>query len=698
MTFLNPAFLIGLIATVVPVLLHLLNLRKLKLIEFSTLVFLKELQKNKIRRIKLKQLLLLVLRFLIILFVVSSFARPTLQGVSVGGVASSAKTTAVFIIDNSFSMSAVNDNGSNFNRAKQIIKSLMNELQEGDEAALVPVSGASGYEIKSMGSSLSEFRKAVDNLELSSESGTINGAIVRAAGILGGSHNFNKEIYLLTDFQKSGLIETNQTPLNLGELLNDKVKLYSFNFSGKELFNLGIDRLELNNQIPEKNKSIRFTADITNYSQTQKADNVGASLFINGQRSAQQSVSLESGETKKVIFETILKSAGYIDVSAELEDDDILQDNKRFLNFTIPEKVSVIIFTDNEADARFVELALNATGEGANIAKKNLKELSSVNLNGYDAVFVIGSSRIDFADRLTNYLINGGSIFLMPGSNSTPANFGALSSRLQLPESVAATGSLNSMQSIAVFDHTDFQHPLFSDMFARQAKKQVESPEIYYYFRSNPGGKGKSVISMIDNSSFLSEYSVGKGRALVMYSAPLLSWSNFPLKGLFAPLINKSVYYLASKDNKTANYLSGQSAALNLQNNALPQIKIVRPDKNEEFITIEKNRNIYYSYSNTNLTGNYKVYSSDRLIDFFAVNNNPPESGVKMLSPGEFSSYLTKINFRGKEFRLDAGDNYTKRIQQARFGSELWRYFLLVALILALAEMFISGSTKKDLA
>ena len=47
MTFLNPAVLLGLLAASIPIIIHLLNLRKLKKIDFSTLQFLKELQKNK---------------------------------------------------------------------------------------------------------------------------------------------------------------------------------------------------------------------------------------------------------------------------------------------------------------------------------------------------------------------------------------------------------------------------------------------------------------------------------------------------------------------------------------------------------------------------------------------------------------------------------------------------------------------------
>ena len=99
MIFLNPAVLFGLLATSIPVIIHLINLRKLNRVEFSTLAFLKELQKTKIKKVKLKQWILLALRILIIIFLVSSFARPTIESVSLAGVSSSAKTSSVIILD-----------------------------------------------------------------------------------------------------------------------------------------------------------------------------------------------------------------------------------------------------------------------------------------------------------------------------------------------------------------------------------------------------------------------------------------------------------------------------------------------------------------------------------------------------------------------------------------------------------------------
>ncbi|MBZ0199414.1 MAG: BatA domain-containing protein, partial [Ignavibacteriaceae bacterium] len=225
MMFLNPAVLLGLLAASIPVLIHLFNLRKLQRIEFSTLSFLKELQKNKIRKIKLKQWLLLLLRVLIITFIVLSFARPALKGIAIGGATSAAKTSAVFIIDDTFSMSVVDTKGSYFNQAKAAIKDLLSNFQEGDDAALIKISSAGKDEIM-LSSNLVDFRKNIESLKLSDETGKINDALVKAAGVLSASNNFNKEIYLLTDFQK-GKIAGDEELSNLSRELNNRVKLYS---------------------------------------------------------------------------------------------------------------------------------------------------------------------------------------------------------------------------------------------------------------------------------------------------------------------------------------------------------------------------------------------------------------------------------------------------------------------------------------
>ncbi len=701
MIFLNPAVLFGLLAASIPVLIHLLNLRKLKRIEFSTLAFLKELQKNKIRKIKLKQWLLLALRILIILFLVTAFARPTLKGIAIGGTTSAAKTTAVFILDNTPSMSVVDAKGSYFYQAKAIIKQLLNQLQEGDDAALILVSDQSSDEVKTT-TNLADFQKQIDEAKISDASRFLNNSIVKAAKILSHSQNFNKEVYVLSDFQ-NGRLANKDSFSNLGQLLNDKVRIYTFDLTGKEAFNLGIDDFKINTKIFEKDKPVNFGAVVTNYS-NQSVNNLVVSLYVNGERSAQQSVSLNAGESKTISMDAVVKQTGYADSFAEIEDDDIMQDNRRYAEFYIPNEIPVIILTNDPADSRFVNLALAAGGNGntLKIMQKNLDQISAINLSQYDVVIIIGSEinggSITGIDKLKSFVDNGGGVLLMPGSNSTLQGFQKITAGLNIPSPTISVGNINSNVNAVNFDKVDFNHPIFEDIYSDRAKKNIESPNFYYHYKINPSGKGENIVSLSDGSAFLSEYKIGKGKILVFNTAPVLSWSNFPMKSIFAPLMNKSIYYLASKDQTESEFIAGSSVQIDLRNNTSPQIKIMRPDKSEDFINLQElNNPNFYEYKKTDLAGVYKAFSGSKIIDEFSVNVDPMESVTKYLTQNEFEDYLKKINFKGKYINVGKNDDPAKIILQSRFGSELWRYFLVAAILLALLEMAVARNAKKEL-
>ncbi len=620
-----------------------------------------------------------------------------MKGLALGGTTSAAKTTAVFILDNTFSMSTVGSEGSYFNQAKQAVLDLLNNLQEGDEAALVLVSDQGNVEIKPT-LNLSEFRKQVKDAYISYSSGTLNHSIIRAGEILDESRNFNKEIYLLSDFQKGRLEPEGPLP-DLSRLLNDKIKLYTFNLSGKDIFNLGIDRLDVNTQIFEKDKPVSFRATVTNYSE-RTADNAVVSLFIDGQRSAQQSISLSGSESKSFNMEAAAKSSGYTDAFMELEADDIMQDNKRFANFFIPDKIPAAVFYDSEADIKFIETALNLSGEAGTIklTENNLNKLSSFDLSQFDVVIIDGSENITDIDRLKAFIQNGGGLLLVPGGNSSANNFAKLTSVLGLPVPEGAAGKLNGPDNAVTFEKVEYEHPIFKNIFSSSENKKLQSPDIYYHYKISTQGKGVNIISLTDGTSFLSDYKIGKGRVLLLNTSPVLSWSNLPLKNIFAPLMLKSVFYLASKDKPENEYYAGQPVTVSLSGASLPQIKVERPDKTEELINLEKSGSLnYVTYNKTAITGNYKFLSGQKDIAEISVNADPKESVTKYLSDGDFEKYLNDIRFKGKHISISGDEDPSEIVMQSRFGSELWRLFLIAALITAMAEMAISRSAKKDL-
>ena len=378
MIFLNPAVLLGMLAASIPLLIHLLNLRKLRKVEFSTLSFLKDIQKTNIRRIKLKQWILLALRMLIIAAIVASFARPALKDTKLGGASSSAKTSAVFVIDNSFSMSRIEGEGSLLNTAKAAALRILEKFQRGDEIALISTS--TKFNSERFIQDKSTVMKAFDKIEISNESRSLESAVRKAFKILRSSVNINKEIYLFTDLQRSSIYQSKSTP-NAGKL-PDGIKLYSVILDDTQTRNFAVTDINLENQIFELGKTIGVSTVVSNLSTEGESASI-AFLYINGKRRAQQSVTLRSGDSRVVSFETELKERGLLKFMVELEEDEITADNRRFVSVEIPEKINLAFFTDEKSNFLEIILEGNLLSGNLNLSKFNSRQFPAVELGQY---------------------------------------------------------------------------------------------------------------------------------------------------------------------------------------------------------------------------------------------------------------------------------------------------------------------------
>jgi hypothetical protein len=692
MTFLNPSILFGLFAAAIPILLHFLNLRKLKTIEFSTLLFLKELQKTKIKRIKLKQLLLLIIRIIIIVFIVLAFARPTLKNSFSN---ETAKNSAIFIIDNTFSMSLVNEKGSLLNQAKLKAKNLINEIKDGDEVTIITIGEVNTKKFIPT-KSIKELINQIDNIEISEVSNTLNQAMVEASKIIYESNQLNKEIYIFTDMQKSRLINSKDELSDYGKIFPENTRLFLIDLSNDEYNNLGIVSFQSENQIFELNKDISFTVKVKNYSNT-KIDNNVISLFINGKRSSQKNLTLNSNEMKEVILETTLKDTGLVNFSAELEDDAILNDNQFFLSVNVKKNVSVLICTENPNSSKFVNYAISLN-PNIKLKEINFSQLNSVDLNNYDLIMLFASANNHSLKKVNEFLLQGKNLVVFPSENSNSITYSQTLKQLNLNYQFIEKGNVNSNQIVNEFGKIDFNHSLFKNIFTEEKKTKIESAEINKFLQTQLTGKEKPIIQLANGSPFLFEINELKSKILVFTSSPTLGWNDFPLKSLFAPLINKIVYY-ASIKLKDENYITGNELNVDISKTNLSLIKVAKPVNIVEYIKKDslQNQNVM-TYKNTNKKGVYKFFSNDKLLDYFDVNIDPRESEQEKFSIEDFKEYLKTINFRGKIYDIKQDDSLSKVIYDSRFGTELWKYFLMVALILLILESLIARNTKKDLA
>lgn len=684
MTFLNPAILFGLLAASIPVVIHLFNLRQLKKIEFSSLMFLKTLQKNKIRKIKFKQWLLLLIRVLIIMALVFAFSRPTMKNVSLFGLGENAKTSAVIILDNSFSMSVLSPSGSNFNIVKKSGINILDNLEQGDEAALLFVSDLQENKI-TFTQNIALLKRIIEKSEISGYSGTINSAIVKAASIIDGSKNYNREIYLLTDFQKSRIYNDISELSDLSSILNKNIHLFGYKLPQNEISNLAVLDFKAENQLFEKNKQITFKTILKNYSNSRITNSV-ASLFINGKRTAQQSFDIDPGQSRELTFETAITTSGLSEISIELEDDDILFDNKRYLSINIPESIPINLISQNKKDAEFVNVLLstNVNFITGNSTKNNLNIL-------------IGNESNRVLEELKTKIENGGSLILFPGENSVLNDFQNICKIFELDIPNSAIGKKGSFLNPTKFNKVDFNHPIFRNLFESE-NSELESPLINYYFKTNNSQKARSIINLIDGSELLIEKKLGRGKILAFYAAPVMSWSDMPLKPIFPALIARSIIYLGTGIKEDGSVISGEPIIANLSNRTFPKIEIVTPKLESQFINADSltNKN-YLTYSITDELGVYKFYDNKQLLDYFSVNALPAESNTEYADDETIKKYFEEIKYENDLIKLNYDEDISKIIYESRFGVELWKYFIALALLLAIAEMLIAKNSKKDI-
>ena len=97
MSFLTPIFLAGLAAIAVPVLVHLIQRERKRVVEFPSLMFVRRIPYQSVRRRRIRHWALLLLRAAAIALIVAAFARPFMhQGAVAAAAAALASVSATW--------------------------------------------------------------------------------------------------------------------------------------------------------------------------------------------------------------------------------------------------------------------------------------------------------------------------------------------------------------------------------------------------------------------------------------------------------------------------------------------------------------------------------------------------------------------------------------------------------------------------
>ena len=195
MHFLHPGYLWFLSLVALPVVIHLFNFRRYKVLQFSNLRFLQQLQQESDKRNKIKHWLVLLARILTIACLVLAFAQPYIPFTN-----NSAADNAVVSIylDNSFSMRNTRDGVANFELAR---RKAVEIIKAQKESAHIQILTASCYGHEQRLLTKADALQYVSDLSIVAASPTWNSVFQKQKDVLEAVHSTNAYCYYLSDFQ-----------------------------------------------------------------------------------------------------------------------------------------------------------------------------------------------------------------------------------------------------------------------------------------------------------------------------------------------------------------------------------------------------------------------------------------------------------------------------------------------------------------
>jgi len=721
MSFLSPFFLWGLLAVSIPVILHFINLRRPKKVAFSTLAFFKRLEQSTIKRIKLKRWLLLALRCSAIFCLAIALARPFLPPVfSLGYNATDAKKVGL-LIDNSASMSAINEKGPLIDQAKSAATEIINLASPNDRFYIQTTSGEG-----QTATPVSPDRaiELVDEIKAVRKGSFLRQRILdlRSKMSTNSSPSGSGIIQVISDAQLSELEqlvnnsenETDEEGSKEGQPLVQLIKIGQSNER-----NIAVSNLELKSQLLSKDNPVIIQAEISNYSAA-AASNQFISMEADGRIVGQYQADLEPGEAQSFLFEFTPSSTGSHKGKIIIEGDDVTFDNEYYFSVQIPEKRSLLLVTNeskNETEAEtgrafgsYLEPALAAAAKSnqqLDFTRLPVNELNKADWQSRNAIVFDGLPAIPeyyFKD-LQSYVQNGNGLMFIPSEKGDIENYNSFFSLFNGGKINGVQGSYGSFQPITSIEQLTEGHPILDDMFDKQQNEEIklEMPDLYYHYQYQPSANsgGITILETDSGEELLVERSFGEGTVLLSLIGTDPGWSNFPVNPLFAPIYFRGSLYASASDlGGFKNYNLGNPLEIfvNIDAKRVEIVKdssIIIPD----VVTSSTSANgQLIRYAAQEWVPGWASVKSDNNIMHIALNLPAMESDLSTLDNSALQSWVGRTNVVNSIVDVTKLQKEKKlqRLNEAGFGKEIWYWFILIAVLILITETVISKKLKAE--
>ena len=706
MSFLNPFFLLALLAVGLPLLLHLLKLRKAKKLSFSTLQFFKALEQTTLRRVEIKRWLLLLLRMLALACLAMVLARPFLPPNSFGLANQNTSVVHAILIDNSSSMSRIGPQGPLLEQAQAVALEMIDNGRERDRFVLQNTSGPALFNQISESTTA---RARAQEITIQQGGDYLVKRYTELVELIQNAPYAQKNIYVITDGQVNSLaplvdyLTQSNDSAAINQAIRPPLPTTIIALGDTDVQNTYVSNVELSSNLVGINTPSEVFVEVHNAGSIPIA-NQFLSLEFNDQQVGQYTLSLGAGEKRILSFEIVPSSTGSNTGLLRLEGDEFGIDNERAISLFVPDQRNILWLEETATSLgprSPLELVIqtlsnpqNPSSSALNITKRTLNSWDEQELEQFDAVLIHGLTQIP--DGLINSLLpwvqNSHGLWVIPSSTSQLTNYNRLLSSFNAGQFVGQIGNYGSYEAQTNTDEIIENHPLFDGLFEREEREELEIDpiSIYYQFQHNASGAdgGYNVIQNSFGDPLLFSKAFGNGQLLISSIGYDAGFSNIQLKPIFPPLLYRALIFISSSQQ-------GGLEEHELGNTL--EIVDERSMTGARFVQGKKTWAAREQQSSSGLR--FSADDEEWEPGWIQLKNDAQQRSIALLAPMS-ESIFTTYDEQTWETRISnspylsleelSGEQLSAEIQAISFGREIWTWFLLAGLFFLLLETLVS--------
>ncbi|WZL89043.1 BatA domain-containing protein [Salinimicrobium sp. 3283s] len=636
MYFKHPELLYALVVLVIPILVHLFQLRKFKTTPFTNVRFLKKAVLQTRQSSRLKKFLVLCTRLLMLTCLVLAFAQPYFPPAS--GTVEETKT--VIYLDNSYSMQARGKNGILLKRS---VQDLLENIAEDEEVTLF----TNNEEFRNIpGSTL---RERLQEIEFAPEELSWETVALKANNLIGSAGNLQKNFIAISDFQHlqdSVISLKNGIFTHLVQLISERV--HNAMIDSAWVTNAGLNQTAL---------QVSFSAV------GDRQEEIALGIYDGDRMLARKTVKLQEGTEGNTTFN--LDTDVIPDGRIEIEDNGLQFDNRLYFSINEIPPVKVVAIGDREVD--YLQRIYGPDEFELTILPENNADYNA--LSRANLVILNELNQLPFAliSSLQQVIEDRAVVVIIPPTQGKNEDYNVLLRNLNLP----LFEDLNIQYKLIT--DISFEHPLYSSVFNEKVTN-FEYPGVqssYLLNRSVPG-----ILEYQNGAPFLFQ----QDNVFVFTAALNRENSNFKNSPLIVPTFY-NIGNLAISRPSLYNVL-GKPQKISLQAE-LQKDEILKLSSSEStFIPQQQSFRNKVELTLDDLPktpGHYKVLQDEKLLRTFSFNVPRSES----------DPVLNRL--QGQEDLL-VHENISEAFSFIKSANEVdsfWKWFVIFTLVFLLAEILI---------